>query len=51
MIQLYIYIRILSQILSHYRLLQDIEFPALCSESLLFIYLMYNSVYLLIPNS
>ena len=37
----------------HYRLSQDIEynFLCLCSKSLLFIYFMYSSVYLLIPNS
>ena len=52
-IQLYIYIYILFQIPFYYRLLQDIEYSSLCYTvgPLLFIYFMYSSMYLLIPNS
>ena len=52
-IQLYIYIYIIFQILFHYRLLQDSEYSSLCyySRSLLFICFLYGSGYLLIPNS
>ena len=45
------HISILFQILFHYRLLQSIEFPVLYSRSLLIIYFIYSSVYMLILNS
>jgi len=58
----YTYIRILFQILFHYRLSQDMEYSFLCykifvvaqkttSRPLLVIYSIYSSVYLFIPNS
>ena len=50
-IYIYIYIYVLFQIIFPYRLLQEIEFSGLYSRSLLIIYFVYNSVYLLIPNS
>ena len=39
------------QILFSYRLLQNTEYSVLHSRSLVVIYFIYNSVYLLIPNS
>ena len=52
---LYVYfIYILFQILSHYRLLQDIEYSSLCytvGPCWLVTYFMYNSVYMLILSS
>ena len=47
-IQLYIYICILFQILFPYGLSQNIEFPLLYSTSLLVIYFIYSSWYKLI---
>ena len=48
---IHIHISILFQMLFPCSLLQNIEFPVLYRRSLLIIYFMYSSVYLLIPNS
>ena len=50
---IYIHISIVFQILFPCRVLQntEYEFPMLYSRSLVIIYFMYSSVYLLIPNS
>ena len=49
---IHIYTHILFQILFSYRLLQNIEYSSLCySMSLLFIYFIYSSVYMLISTS
>ena len=44
-------IPIIFQILFSYRLLQNTKFLVLCSRSLLVIYVIYSSVYMLIPSS
>ena len=46
-----IHISILFQILFPSKLLQNIEFSVLYSRSLLNVYFIYSSVYMLIPNS
>ena len=48
---IHIHVSVLFQILSPFRLLQNIEFPVLYNRSLLVIYFKYNSVYTLIPTS
>ena len=49
-IYIYIYTHILFHVLCHYNL-SWIQFPVLYNKTLLFIYYMYTSLYLLIPNS
>ena len=50
MIQLYIHMHNLFNIIFHYSLSQDIEYRSLC-RVLLLISFIYRSLYLLIPNS
>ena len=45
---IHIHVSVLFQILSPFRLLQNVEFPVLYNRSLLVIYFKYNSVYMLI---
>ena len=45
------YVSILFQIFFNYRPLQDAEYSSLCYRSLLIIYFIHSSVYILIPNS
>ena len=45
------YMSIPFQIFFPYRLLHSVAFSVLCSRSLLLIYLIYNSAYMLIPIS